>query len=209
MKKSEWISRSKPVFCAILFILGLTASSYSQTLTIGENQLTIISGQITVENLTSEESTLIVIPVDGSDVANVEMVNATQTIQFFGKKITIEQKTTDFELDGNGKVAWDDNVLIGPVKIVFESATDTLKLIGSRTNPASIHYATRGFKGKAEWFNIIGKKINGNWTPDKLISGPVVEQVTILIKKEPKAKPETAPEPKLTPPKKSKRSNDK
>jgi hypothetical protein len=191
------------ILLSISIAASLAAPAFSQSLTVGNKQLNIQEGsQLTFDNLTSENATLIVIPGEGSAIAEVQMVDASRTIFFFGKKITIEQKTTDFQLEGDARIQWDKNMLSGPVSIIFDSASDTLILSGTKTNPAAINYTDTPFKGKAETFHIIGKRVNGNWTPNRVISSSLLEQANIFLSSMKKAaKPEAAQEPKLTTPK--------
>lgn len=184
----------------------LAAPAFSQSITVGDKQLNIQEGsQLTFDNLTSDNATLTVIPGEGAAIAEVQMVDASRTIFFFGKKISIEQKTTDFQLEGDAKIQWDNNMLAGPVSINFESASDTLILRGTKANPAVINYVDTPFKGKAETFRIIGKRINGNWTPNRVVSSSLTEQANIFLAKIKKdAKKEPALEPKLTTPKSKK-----
>ncbi len=191
-------------FCfAILAMvsLGWCAPGYTQTLTIGDNQLILQEGtQLNADNLMSDDSTLIITPGEGMSVASVKMQNATQTIFFYGKKITVQQKSNDFRLEGDGKIQWDNNTLTGPKEIVFVSAENTLKLYGTAKEPATIDYTGFAFKGKAEWFIIQGEKVNGNWTPNNLKSGPMKEG--IIGPNPGKTKPSKAPGPKLSAPNK-------
>jgi len=193
----------KTLGIAILAImcLGWCEPGYTQTLTIGDNQLILQEGtQLNADNLMSDDSTLIITPGEGMSVASVKMQNATQTIFFYGQKITVQQKSNDFRLEGEGKIQWDKNTLIGPKEIVFVSAENTLKLYGTAKEPASIDYTGFAFKGKAEWFIIQGEKVNGNWTPNHLKSGPMKEGT---IGPNPgKSKPVTVPGPKLSAPNK-------
>ncbi|MBN2328903.1 MAG: hypothetical protein JXR73_17320 [Candidatus Omnitrophica bacterium] len=191
---------SASIFWTASLIIVFASLGHAQTLTVGSNQLILQEGsQITATDLTSDNSTLIITPPEGADVASVKMQNATQTIFFYGRKISVQQKTTDFQLEGNGRIEWDDNVLIGPKEIIFDSASDTLKLYGTKKNPASIHYTDFAFDGKAEWFFILGKRIDGNWTPANLKSGPIIQGT--IGPSAPKAAAKSAPGPKITAPK--------
>ncbi|MGC9328413.1 MAG: hypothetical protein ACP5I1_12330 [Candidatus Hinthialibacter sp.] len=185
---------------AIFFTFSLASLGQAQILSVGSNQLILQEGsQITATDLTSDNSTLIITPPEGADIASVKMQNATQTILFYGRKISVQQKTTDFQLEGNGRIEWDKNVLIGPKEIIFDSASDTLKLYGTKKNPASIHYTDFAFDGKAEWFFIIGKRVDGNWTPVNLKSGPIIQGT--IGPSTPKTASKSSPGPKISAPK--------
>ncbi len=186
----------------ILFIL-IALPGFTQVITIGENELEIVDGQMSADNFLSEDRTLFFTPSEGKSIASVCLKNASETRYFYGRKITVVPKTTDFHLEGDGKIAWNNNIFLGPKEIIFDSTTSILTLTGTKDNPAVIQYPEFSFNGKANWFKIIGKMVNGNWQAKDLKSGDA--KGTTIGTSSNKAKPakgSSAPGPKLTNPKK-------
>lgn len=182
----------------------------AQDLTIGTIELYFQEGSSpSFEDLTSENPTVIITPPEGAAITSVRMKSATQDYFLEGKKVSIKRKqdanTADFHLEGNGKIQWNENILIGPKEIIFDSTSNVMKLYGTPKNPASIKYkggaSGFNFNGKADWFFVNLKSSNGSWTPSSVNSGPW-RGGNPLGGTAKNSSSEKIPNPKITPPKK-------
>lgn len=194
-----------PALAAALWIGGLPSTPGAQEfITPSGTKVTFENSNHSIENLMSDSPTVIATPAEGAAVATALIEQGTQVTRFSARKITFTYQVEDFTLEGEGKIAWDNESLYGPVKIQFTAANNLMTLFGTKANPATVHYTLANgtiYKTKAERVDIQFKVENGKRVPVRLeTKGGNEETVIIMPKAKSTPKASTLPGPKLSPP---------
>ncbi|HQH74429.1 MAG TPA: hypothetical protein PK360_20300 [bacterium] len=193
-----------PAWAAVL-LLGWAAPAFPQEfITPSGTKVTFENSNHSIENLMSDSPTVIATPAEGAAVATAVVEQGTQITRFSARKITFTYQVEDFTLEGDGQIAWDSEVLHGPVKIQFTAAANLMSLFGTKAKPASVNYTLANgtiYKTKAERVDIQFKMDNGKRVPIRIeTKGGNDETVIIMPKSQSKPKTSTLPGPKLSSP---------
>jgi len=100
----------------------------------------------------------------GKTIISASITEGTKITHLYASEITYEKKTQNFLLKNNAKIIQGKNILKGPVKIEFDSQSNTMVAIGTNENPAYFYYINEAGKpivSKNKQFIFHFKEIDG------------------------------------------------
>lgn len=154
---------------SVLFLLPLStipAQDQRTSVTLGNQDIEFVDAEWRFFN-DDDNRRLVLIPKTGQQTAKARITEGTQTSYYSGGEIHYSFTNEAFLLDGNARIERDDIIMDGPEKIEYTPVDESLVILGTRENPATLEYILPEgvpFVSKAVRFDLTFADVDGKRT---------------------------------------------